>query len=132
MAEAQKQVETPTTDANTAVKSADGAKATGATREDIEKNKVMGILAYLGILVLVPLLAAKESPFAQYHANQGLILFIAGIIVGAAAAVPIIGWFLIAPIGSIFLFVLAIMGLINAAQGEMKPLPLIGHYTILK
>ena len=38
--------------------------------EDAEKNKVMGILAYLGILVLVPILAAKDSPFAKYHANQ--------------------------------------------------------------
>ena len=30
------------------------------TKEDIDKNKVMGVLAYLGLLVLVPLLAAKD------------------------------------------------------------------------
>ena len=34
---------------------------------DVEKNKVMGVLAYLGILVLIPILAAKESPFARFH-----------------------------------------------------------------
>ena len=103
-----------------------------ATKEDIEKNKIMGVLAYLGILVLVPLLSAKDSPFAQYHANQGLVLLIAGVIVGAASAFPIIGWFIVGPIGGILLFILAIMGIINAANGEMKPLPLIGQYTILK
>ena len=102
-----------------------------ATKEDIEKNKVMGVLAYIGLLVLVPLLAAKDSPFAQFHANQGIILLIFGFIVGVAAGVPIIGWFLIAPFGSIFVFVLAIMGIINAAQGEMKELPLIGGFKIL-
>lgn len=44
---------------------------------DIEQNKVMALLSYLGILVLVPLLAAKELRFARFHANQGLVLLIA-------------------------------------------------------
>jgi len=34
-------------------------------KKDAEDNKIMGILAYLGILVLVPILAAKESPFKE-------------------------------------------------------------------
>jgi len=126
MAEENTKTEKSTTDAVGA------NKPKVATKEDIEKNKIMGVLAYLGILVLVPLLSAKDSPFAQYHANQGLVLLIAGLIVGAASAFPIIGWFIVGPIGGILLFILAIMGIINAANGEMKPLPLIGQYTILK
>ncbi len=126
MAEENTKTEKSTTDAVGA------NKPKVATKEDIEKNKIMGVLAYLGILVLVPLLSAKDSPFAQYHANQGLVLLIAGVIVGAASAFPIIGWFIVGPIGGILLFILAIMGIINAANGEMKPLPLIGQYTILK
>ena len=46
-----------------------------------DNDKLFGILAYLGILFLVPLLAAKDSKFAQYHANQGVVLFIADIAV---------------------------------------------------
>ncbi len=42
--------------------------------EDVEKNKAMAILAY--IIFFIPLLAAKESKFAMYHANQGLNLFL--------------------------------------------------------
>lgn len=38
---------------------------------DIQNNKVMAILAYFGILVLIPIFAAKESKFARFHANQG-------------------------------------------------------------
>ena len=42
---------------------------------DITNNKAMGILAYLGPLVFVPMFAAKGSKFARFHANQGLTLF---------------------------------------------------------
>ena len=43
-------------------------------QDDIEKNKVMAVLAYFGILVLIPIFAAKDSKFARFHANQGLVL----------------------------------------------------------
>ena len=49
--------------------------------EDADKNKIFGILAYLGILCLIPILVAKDSPFAKYHANQGLVLFLLEIII---------------------------------------------------
>ena len=94
--------------------------------------------------MLVPLLAAKESPFARYHTNQGLALAIVEIawwilsailtaIAGASyslgliAIVGVISWIL----GIIFL-VFSIIGIVNAAKGEMKPLPLIGGIKILK
>ena len=48
---------------------------------DVANNKVMAILSYFWILFLIPLFAAKESPFARFHANQGLLLFIWSIIV---------------------------------------------------
>lgn len=111
---------------------------------DAQQNKVMGILAYLSWLVLVPLLAAKESPFARYHTNQGLALAIVEIAwwilsailtaiagvsysLGLIAIVGVISWIL----GIIFL-VFSIIGIVNAAKGEMKPLPLIGGIKILK
>jgi hypothetical protein len=58
-----------------------GATAAGeADADDIEKNKVFAVLAYIGILFLVPLLAAPQSRFARYHTNQGIVLFLASII----------------------------------------------------
>ena len=41
--------------------------------QDIQNNKVMSILAYIGILVLVPIFAAKDSKAARFNANQGLV-----------------------------------------------------------
>ena len=98
---------------------------------DAEQNKVMGILAY--IIFLIPLLAAKESRFAMYHANQGLVLFLATMAVTLVGSIiPIIGWFIILPVGYLAVFVLAIIGILNAVKGVCKPLPLIGGITILK
>ena len=54
-------------------------QAYAPVQSDAQQNKVMGILAYLSWLVIVPLLAAKESPFARYHTNQGLVLAIVEI-----------------------------------------------------
>ena len=122
---------------------------------DIENNKVMAILSYFGLLVLVPLLAAPNSRFARFHANQGLVLCICAIayaiaqgILGAILSAifpwsltygllggrgPIYG-ILTTILGLVWLVftVFAVIGIINASQGKAKQLPFIGKITILK
>lgn len=99
--------------------------------QDVEKNKVMAILAY--IIFFIPLIAARESRFAMFHANQGLVLFLAAVVINIVGGIiPFIGWFLILPFGWIAVLVFAIIGIINASKGEMKPLPLIGGISIIK
>ena len=98
-------------------------------KDDIEKNKAMGLLAY--ILFFIPLLAAKDSPFAKYHTNQGLVLFICGLISSVVWIIPILGW-IVAPILSLVITVFAVIGIINALNGKAKELPIIGKYRILK
>ena len=93
------------------------------------KNIGMAILCYIGILVLIPLLTdAKNDPFVKFHIKQGLTLLIFDIIVSIVAAVPVIGW-IVAMVGSILVLILFIMGIINAAGGQEKPLPIIGSYA---
>lgn len=105
--------------------------------QDVANNKAMGILAYLSWLVIVPLVAAPQSRFARFHANQGLVLAIAStiwsIVTGIIAAIPVIGWIISALMGiaNIFFLVLMIMGIVNAANGTAKELPLIGKIKIL-
>lgn len=102
---------------------------------DIQQNKVMAVLAYFGILFLVPLLAAPQSPYARFHANQGLVLFITdfilGIIMGVCMLIPVAG-IIISGVLGLCIFVLVILGIINAATGKAKELPLIGKIRILK
>ncbi len=101
----------------------------GFDKSDIEKNKIMAVLAY--IVFLIPLIAAKESPFARFHTNQGLLLVIAAVILSVIAAIPVIGW-IIAPVIGIAVTVLAVIGILNALNGKAKELPLIGKFRILK
>ncbi|MBO6251040.1 MAG: zinc ribbon domain-containing protein [Muribaculaceae bacterium] len=108
-------------------------------KQDIEKNKVMAILAYFGILVLVPIFGAKDSKFARFHANQGLILFIIMLalwVLGQICLAISLKFYAIMSvlfmICYLVLAVLAIMGIINAASGKAKELPLVGKYRILK
>nr|WP_226037274.1 hypothetical protein [Aquibacillus saliphilus] len=99
--------------------------------KDAEDNKAMGILAYL--IFFIPLLAAKESKFAMYHANQGLTLFLLFVAVNVVGTIiPLLGWLLIIPLGNLLVFVLAIIGIINAAKGEVKQLPMIGKIQLIK
>lgn len=110
--------------------------------QDIESNKVMAILAYFGILVLIPLFAAKESKFARYHVNQGLVLFIAEVAYGIVYAILssiiwAISWRLyfitrIIGIFSLVFLVLSVIGIVNAVNGQAKELPVIGKIKILK
>ena len=109
------------------------------TQDDISKNKGMGILAYLSILVLIPIFAAKDSKFARFHANQGLLLLIASIATSLISnIVGILNLSLFGVIFSIFfglvdllILALAIIGIVNAAQGKAKDLPIIGNIRIL-
>lgn len=114
---------------------------------DISANKVFAVLAYIGILVLIPLIGAPNSKFARFHANQGLVLLIGELAYGIARGVllSVLSWVLFGPARILYLAVkyitgilnlvfavLAILGIINAAQGKAKELPLVGQIHLLK
>jgi uncharacterized membrane protein len=92
------------------------------------KNIGMAILAYLGILIIIPFLTdAKKDPFVKFHLKQGLVLIIAWIIISALKSIPLgftINWIL-----WILLVIFMLIGVINAANGREKELPLIGHFA---
>ncbi len=103
-----------------------------------DNDKLMGILSYLGILVLVPIFAAKDSTFARFHANQGLVLFLAEAILGCVVSIlgfiPYIGWLfsVLGGLVSLAALILSVIGIINVVNGTAKELPVIGKVRILK
>ena len=101
--------------------------------EDIAANKNMAILAYLGILILVPAISMQHSPFVKFHLNQALVLLIASVILTTASS--LLGYFvfyIFTLIVSIVWLVFWIMGIYNAATGKYQPLPLIGSIQLVK
>lgn len=107
-------------------------------KNDIVQNKVMAILAYLGWLVLIPLFAAKESKYARFHVNQGLILAIVEtvimIVLSILTLIPVIRWifYIVEAVAGIVFLVMWIIGIMNAANGRAKELPVIGSFRLLK
>ncbi len=102
--------------------------------KEVEEGK---IFAFLGVFLtiigfLIVLLAKKENKYAMYYAKQGLVLFIAWVIVWVVAMVlifiPILGW-LVMILLYICMLVLWIIGWINALSGVEKPIPIIGKYA---
>lgn len=102
--------------------------------KEIEEGK---IFAFLGVFLtiigfIIVLLAKKDNKYAMYYAKQGLVLFIAWIIVWLIAMVlifiPIIGW-LIMMLLYICMLILWIIGWINALSGKEKPIPIIGKFA---
>lgn len=96
--------------------------------KDINDNKLLAAIGYLGILCLLPLLLKKDSEFAQYHGKQGLVLLIAWVIVSFINIIPILGW-LAWFVLSIIFFVLMVTGVIKALQGEYWQMPVLGAYA---
>lgn len=110
---------------------------------DVARNKSMAVLSYIGLLFLIPLLAAKESPFAQFHAKQGVTLFIleiaVNIVLGVIRAVfrytvyplyVLLG--VVVSLAGLAFLALMIVGIVNAANGKAKELPVIGGLQIIK
>lgn len=102
---------------------------------DVQKNKAYGIIAYLGILFLVPFLAVKGSAFAKFHANQGLNFLIATVVLSAASGIisfiPVLG-ILIAAVIRLAIFAVMIILMVCANKGMAVRLPVIGTWEFLK
>lgn len=104
-------------------------------KSNSENDKLMGILAYLGVLVLVPLLTGSKSKFVRYHTNQGLVNLLFAVALYAASIVLTISLPLVGLLVWVVYFaptIFAILGIINVVNGEQKPLPVIGGITLLK
>jgi len=93
-----------------------------------QEERLFAAVGYLGILCLVPLLLKKNSAFCQFHGKQGLVLLIAWVALSFANIVPILGqlaWM----IGSLIILILVIMGIVNALNGKMWEMPVLGKYA---
>lgn len=103
---------------------AESTRQVNFTQEDVNNGKTMAIVAYL--VFFVPLLMddMKRNNFVMYHTEQSIVLLIFNIIAAIVATVTCgIGFILYIP-----WIVFLIMGIMNAANGVCKPLPLIGSF----
>ncbi len=92
--------------------------------KDILENKTIAALSYAWILFLVPLLGKRDSKFAQFHAKQGLILFIIELVAGFFMWFPIFGQLLM-----LALVLVSVLGIIKALNGEWWKMPVVYEWS---
>lgn len=99
--------------------------------EKAKENRVlMSILAYFGLLVLIPYFNedARKDEFTKFHIKQGLVLLVVEIVFFILSIfLSFLGFFL--TLIGFGISVLAIIGIINVATGKMKPVPIVGSYA---
>ncbi|HEV2852455.1 MAG TPA: hypothetical protein VHC97_06600 [Thermoanaerobaculia bacterium] len=95
---------------------------------------IMLILAYLGVLAVIPLVVEKNDPEVQWHAKHGLVLFVVeiilGVIIGIITHIPVIGFlgcvlWLLWPL----ILVLHIILIVKAINGQRLLIPGISEYA---
>lgn len=108
--------------------------ANTASAANDSSRTVMGILAYLGPLVFVPLCTQKDDDFLVYHSRQGFTLFVcwvaAAVIATVFGFIPVIGQ-LLGAAAEVFCTVLTVIGIVNVCKKQKKELPVIGKIDAL-
>lgn len=115
--------------------------ASAPTSTGLDQN-VAGLLSYVlgpftGVLFFV---LEKENRFVRFHAMQSILVGVASFVFWMAysvlstilAFIPVLGWLVVAAVGfvaSIGLFVLWIVLMVRAYQGQEWELPILGKYA---
>ncbi len=96
--------------------------------QTVKDGKTLAIISYItfiGTIVAFVLNQNKKNSFAAYHIRQAIGLVLLSFVISFVNRFihfGLINWVL--DIGVLVLFIL---GLISAAQGEEKPVPLLGE-----
>lgn len=98
-------------------------------------NTLMLVLAYLGILALVPLLVEKDDKEVQWHAKHGLVLLGMWIAIGLVftilTSIPVLGcaaalFSLMIPVAALVVHIICI---VKALKGERFLIPGVSQYA---
>ena len=92
-----------------------------AAPDAISGSKLFSALSYFGILFALPYFFCKEDDFALFHAKQGMILFIAGLVAKIAGSIFGLGW-----LANLLKIYFIYKGVSNSLQGIKEKLPYIG------
>ncbi len=90
--------------------------------------KTVAIISYLfliGFIIALVINSSNKSSFASFHIRQMLGLIAGSFVLGLCNIIPILGqiaWL----VGSIFLFVLWLIGFMGALNGQEKVVPVLG------
>lgn len=101
------------------------------------EDRTVAILTYItiiGFIIAIVMHSSKKTPLGAFHLRQGLGLLVTGLVIWLPCVIlsmiPFVNLLMVLvwPLVGISLFVLWIMGLIAAVNGQQKLLPVVGEY----
>jgi uncharacterized membrane protein len=96
---------------------------------------IMLVLAYLGILAVIPFAVEKNDPEVQWHAKHGIVLFVAeiilGFLLGILTHIPVFGCLaaLLLPLYFLAWAIFHIFLIVKAVNGQRVIIPGITQYV---
>lgn len=100
------------------------------TAPEINNDTIMGILCYLGPLVIIPYMTSLDNTFVKFHVRQGMVLFGLEVIIYLSHTIFFFGGLypiiLLLNLGTLLL---TIMGIVHVVSKKEVALPLIGQFA---
>lgn len=91
-------------------------------------ERMIAAIAYFWVLFFLPLLLIPRSGFGRFHANQGLLNLIVGLVLFVLMRlIPGLRW-----IFGLLMLIYPIWGIVTAMLGEERPFPYIGQFTLIR
>jgi uncharacterized membrane protein len=106
-------------------------------KKRMNKEDEKKLYAFLGVFLtvigfIIAMAVKRNDKYVMFYGKQGLVLFLAWIVVWVAAAIfsiiPFLGW-IIMWAAYLCMLVLWVIGIINSLSGEMKEIPVIGQFA---
>jgi uncharacterized membrane protein len=109
------------------------AKRIPAKGKDDDKKLYAFLATFLSIIgFLIALIAKKDDKYVMFYARQSLVVFIVSIIAAILSTslglIPIIGAIISVAL-NIIVFILWLTSWVYALSGEMREVPVVGHFA---
>lgn len=98
------------------------------TFRKLKKNKIMdgktkaivAHITWIGWLIALVLNSSQKDEITSFYIRQLLGIYLFGMVISLVPVINLIGW--------IATFVFWLLSLISAINGEIKEVPIVGHY----
>ena len=91
-------------------------------------ERMISAIAYFWVLFFLPLLLIPRSGFGRFHANQGLLNLILGVVLFLLMRlIPGLRWLF-----GLLMLAWPVWGILTAMRGEARPFPIIGQFQLLR
>ncbi|MEO5348685.1 MAG: hypothetical protein H7836_03445 [Magnetococcus sp. YQC-3] len=90
--------------------------------------RVLATMSYLGVLSLVPLVMNRNDSYVQFHARQGVVLWMWEVLAIYTLLMPGLGQ-LFFRLSSITCLLLSVVGIVSVLLGRAWKFPIIGDWA---